>query len=108
MVIQWIMDVCHGLVGLVSNYYWSWSDLKKKKIKTGNSGTSFSREEVMWEVPPYAVNVLLYWLTQKLLWPIEGQNTARQEIQEERQGERRYSWGDTSSSQRTKTPEHYW
>ena len=36
----------------------------------------------MWDTLQYAVNMFYYqWLIKKLLWPIAGQNTARQESQ---------------------------
>ena len=35
---------------------------------------------VLWESPPYVVNMFYYnWLIKKLFWPVAGQNRARQE-----------------------------
>ena len=39
--------------------------------------------------------VCYHWLIMKLLWPREGQNIARQEVQRKIQRERRWSQGDT-------------
>ena len=50
---------------------------------------------MMWDVCPYALNMFHYhWLIKKLILPMAKQNRARQEIQEEIQGEQRQSQGD--------------
>ena len=50
----------------------------------------------MWDSPLYAVNMFYYnWLIKKLLWPMAGQNKARQKIQTEIYKESRQSQGDT-------------
>ena len=39
---------------------------------------------MMWDSPLYAMNMFYYhWLIKKMLWPMAGQNIARQESQTE-------------------------
>ena len=47
---------------------------------------------LIWNFLSYAVNMFYnHWLKKKLLWPVAGQNIARQEIQAEIEEERRLS-----------------
>ena len=50
---------------------------------------------LMWDFPLYVINIFYYhWLVKKLLWPMAGQNIARQEIHAEIEEERRQSQRD--------------
>ena len=50
----------------------------------------------MWDSPLYAINMFYYHcLIKKLLWPMVGQNIARQEIQAEIEEEGMWGQGDS-------------